>query len=439
MTNIADISINTNFVLSQYLSSKDGLTDHTIMGIQDKLNITAEDLLQAVTADKLGFLSLLENESMLKEIKILADRYISTKYTDVIILGIGGSALGARAIKQAFAYTVKSKMQIHILDNIDPVVFSSTIQSINPLKTLVIVVSKSGETVETMAQLFILFNDFKKAIGLKSLGKHFIFITTSNSGALFQLSTKYNIAVLPIPQNVGGRYSVLSSVGLFPALFMGINIFELVNGGKKVKDSFIKHRGMNIGELAVIYYLMHKHLNKNIMVFMPYSSLLTDFSEWIAQLWAESLGKKHSRDGKEVYSGSTPVRALGVTDQHSQLQLYKEGPADKLITFIEVNKINVKEKKIVPISPVDVEFSYLFGKTLDILLHAEMNATRMSLINSSRPSITISIPELTPKILGELFVFFELLVVFIGYLYQINPFDQPGVEEGKRILKQLLK
>ncbi|MGB9734840.1 MAG: glucose-6-phosphate isomerase [bacterium] len=437
--NIGDISINKNFALSQYLSLKDGLTEHTIMGVQDKVNVTAEDLLQSVTTDRLGFLSLLDNDTMLKEIKALSDRYPSSKYTDIIVLGIGGSALGTRAIKQAFMYTAKSKTNIHVLDNIDPVVFSSTIQKINPLKTLVIVVSKSGETVETLAQFFILFNDFKKVIGVKSLNKHFVFITTTNSGALFQLSVKYSIPVLPVPQNVGGRYSVLSAVGLFPASFLGINISELINGGKRIRDSFVKHKGMNMGELAVIYYLMHKHLNKNIMVFMPYSSLLTDFSEWIAQLWAESLGKRHSRDGKEVYTGSTPVRALGVTDQHSQLQLYKEGPADKLITFIEINRTNVKEKKIIPVPPVDVEFSYLFGKTLDTLLHAEMNATRMSLINSARPSLTISIPELTPKILGELFVFFELLVVFVGYLYQINPFDQPGVEEGKRILKQLLK
>jgi glucose-6-phosphate isomerase len=437
--NIGDISVNTNFALSQYLSARDGLTENAIMSVQDRVNITAEDLLQAITNDKIGFLSLLEDTEMVKEIKALAAKYQASKYKDIIIIGIGGSALGARAIKQAFAYTTKSKTNVYILDNIDATVFTATVQKIKPQSTLVIAISKSGETVETMAQLFILMNEFKKTVGLKSLNKHFVFITSAGSGALYLLSQKYNIPVLSIPQNVGGRYSVLSTVGLFPASFMGINITELIDGGKKIKDAFVKGKGMNIGEVAIIYYLMHKQLNKNIMVFMPYSSLLTDFTEWIAQLWAESLGKKHSRDGKEVYTGSTPVRALGVTDQHSQLQLYKEGPADKLITFIEIDKVNIKEKKIVPFPPVDVEFGYLFGKTLDTLLHAEMNATRMSLINSARPSITISVTELSPKTLGELFVFFELLVVFIGYLYQINPFDQPGVEEGKRILKQLLK
>jgi glucose-6-phosphate isomerase len=437
--NIGDISINTNFAMSQYLSSKDGLAANAIMAVQDKINVTAEDLLQSISNNKTGFLSLLDDADTIKGIKALADKYPLSKYTDIMVLGIGGSALGARAIKQAFAYTSKSKANIHVLDNIDSTLFSFTLQKVNLKKVLVIAISKSGETVETMAQLFILINDFKKLVGAKSLSKHFVFITTPDSGALYQLSRKYSIPVLPIPQNVGGRYSVLSPVGLFPASFMDINISEFVDGGRKIRDSFMKTKGVNIGEIAIVYYLMHRQLNKNIMVFMPYSSLLTDFAEWVAQLWAESLGKKHSRDGKEIRTGTTPVRALGVTDQHSQLQLYKEGPADKLITFIEIARVAIKEKKIVPVPPVDVEFGYLFGKTLDMLLHAEMNATRMSLINSSRPSITISIPELTPKTLGELFVLFELLVVFIGYLYQINPFDQPGVEEGKRILKQLLQ
>ena len=436
--NIGDISINTNFAMSQYLSSKDGIPAHMLMAAQDKINVTAEDLLQSITNNKIGFLTVLDDTDTIKAIKALAAKYPASKYTDVVVLGIGGSALGARAIRQAFACTSKSKVSVHILDNIDPALFSVLLQKIHPQKTLVIAISKSGETVETMAQLFILIKEFHKLIGTKAMDKHFVFITTTGSGALYQLSRKYGIPVLPIPQNLGGRYSVLSPVGLFPASFMDITVSDFVDGGRKIRDVFMKNKGLNIGEIAAVYYLMHRQLNKNIMVFMPYSSLLTDFTEWIAQLWAESLGKKHSRDGKEVYSGSTPVRALGVTDQHSQLQLYKEGPADKLITFIEIAKTTAKERKIAPVPPVDIEYGHLFGKTLDVLLHAEMNATRMSLINSARPSVTISLPELTPKILGELFVFFELLVVFVGYLYQINPFDQPGVEEGKRILKQLL-
>ncbi len=436
--NIADLSINTNFAMSQYLQGKDGLSSNSVLGIQSNLNVTAEDIMQLITSNKLGFMSILDDTKLLKDTRVLADEYLSKKYTDVLVLGIGGSALGARAIKQAFINTSGVKMNVHILDNIDPALFFHAVQHINPKKTLVIAISKSGQTVETMAQLFILINEFKKIAGISALNKHFVFITTQGTGALFQVAQKYRIPVLPVPQNIGGRYSVLSPVGLFPALFMGVNVSELMDGGKKIRDAFIKSKGINIGEIAVVYYLMHIQLNKNIMVFMPYSSLLTDFSEWIAQLWAESIGKKHSRDGREVYTGSTPVRSLGVTDQHSQLQLYKEGPPDKLVTFIEVNKCNVKEKKIVPVPPVDVEFSYLFSKTLDALLHAEMNATRTSLINSSRPSVTLTMPELTPKIMGELFVFFELLVVFIGYLYNINPFDQPGVEEGKQILKQLL-
>ena len=436
--NIADLSINTNFAMSQYLSGRDGLSQNALLGVQNRLNVAAEDMMQLIASNKLGFLSMLDDVHLLKDTKALAGQYPSNRYTDVIVLGIGGSALGARAIRQALTHTSGTKTNVRILDNIDPVPFSLALQNMRHKKTLVIAISKSGQTVETMAQLFILIDEFKKALGAKLLDRHFVSVTTGGTGALFELSQKYGIPVLPVPPNVGGRYSVLSPVGLFPASFMVDNISELIEGGKKVRESFVRSKGNNIGEIAVIYYLMHRQLNKNITVFMPYSSLLSDFSEWIAQLWAESLGKKHSRDGREVYTGSTPVRALGATDQHSQLQLYKEGPADKLITFIEIVRSGAKGKKLVPVPPVDVEFSYIFSKTLEELLHAEMNATRTSLINSSRPSVTISMPELTPRTLGELFVFFELLVVFMGYLYNINPFDQPGVEEGKRILKQLL-
>lgn len=437
--NIGDITINTSFAMSQYLSSRDGLSSNAVLAVQDRVNVTAEDILQSAANNRMGFLSLLDDTAMIREIHALAQKYPPAKYTDIIILGIGGSALGTRAIHRALVSPIKPKTRVFVLDNIDPVVFAAALQQVNLKKTLVIAVSKSGETIETMAQVFLLINDFKKSLGVKSLGTHFVFITTPDSGALSRLAQKYAIPVLAIPRNLGGRYSVLSPVGLFPASLMGLPVQDFMEGGRKVRDSFVKNKGLNIGETAVIYYLMFRQLNKNIMVFMPYASLLTDFTEWIAQLWAESLGKKHARDGTEVHTGSTPVRALGTTDQHSQLQLYKEGPADKLITFLEVARTHVKEKKIVPVPPIDVEFGNLFGKTLDTLLRAEMNATRMSLINSARPSLTISVPELTPKTMGELFVFFELLVVFIGYLLQINPFDQPGVEEGKRILNQLLQ
>ncbi len=437
--NIGDITVNTSFAMSQYLGSRDGLSANAVMAVQDRVNVTAEDILQSAANNRMGFLSVLDDTDMVRAIQSLAQKYPAARYSDILVLGIGGSALGTRAIHQALAAQARSKARLFVLDNIDAALFSATLQQVNLKKTLVVAVSKSGETIETMAQVFLLINDFKKALGVKSLGRHFVFITTPDSGALSRLAQKYAIPVLAIPRSLGGRYSVLSPVGLFPASLMGIPVQEFLEGGRKVRDSFVKNKGLNVGEAAAIYYLMYRQLNKNIIIFMPYSSQLTDFTEWIAQLWAESLGKKHSRDGKEIYTGSTPVRALGVTDQHSQLQLYKEGPADKLITFLEVARTAVKEKKIIPVPPVDVEFKNLFGKTLDMLLHAEMNATKMSLINSSRPSVTISLPVLTPKTLGELFVFFELLVVFTGYLHQINPFDQPGVEEGKRILHQLLQ
>ncbi|MCL4478888.1 MAG: glucose-6-phosphate isomerase [Deltaproteobacteria bacterium] len=438
MINTADINIDTNFAQSNYLGGRDGVSPSSFFSMQDRIKVTAEDMIQLILSGKIGFLSIIEGHSIFKEIRSLAGKYPSGKYNDIILLGIGGSALGARAIKNAFEYTGKKGINIHVLDNIDPAVFYGTLNKINLKKTLFIVISKSGATVETMAQLFIVMDKFKKAAGAKFFTAHFICITTDGRGPLFNIAQKYHVPMLFIPENVGGRYSVLSPVGMLPAALMGINISDMIDGAKSVKAAFIKARGLNIGELAGIYYLMHKELNKNIMVFMPYTSRLTDFGEWLAQLWAESLGKRYARDGREVFSGATPVIAVGARDQHSQLQLYKEGPPDKFITFIEIEKPNIKEQKIIPVSPVDIEFRHLFSKTLGMLINAEMNATRTSLVKSLRPSIKISIPELSAKTLGELFVFFEILIVFIGLLYQINPFDQPGVEEGKQILKQIL-
>jgi glucose-6-phosphate isomerase len=236
-----------------------------------------------------------------------------------------------------------------------------------------------------------------------------------------------------VPTNVGGRYSALSAVGLFPCALAGIDIKKLLAGARYADK--ICSRGdvwKNPAYMsAILQYLAYKK-RKNISVIMPYSSSLKCFAEWYVQLWAESLGKRMNLKGETVSIGPTPLKAIGTTDQHSQLQLFMEGPYDKIITFIEVEKFN--NKVSIPKMFEDFkEIGYLGGHTMAELFKAELAATRIALTKNKRPNYSIIIPAINPFTIGQLLFFFEVQTAFGGGLFGINPFDQPGVEEGKRL------
>ena len=355
------------------------------------------------------------------------------KMNDFVVLGIGGSALGIRFLKDTFVDSVskESDTKVTVCDNIDSDKFLRIIDKLNLKKTMFNVITKSGSTSETLAQMLIVINRYKsKKIDYR---QHFI-VTTTEGNALWNWALNEGIPVLSIPKGVGGRYSVLSSVGLLPARVMGLDIRALLRGAKKARDYSFRNDGTNLAYIcAYVNYQFYKKGLSNFVT-MPYSDRLALLPEFFAQLWAESLGKRVNRKGEVVFAGQTPIKTIGVTDQHSQLQLYSEGPKDKLIMFLTVDKAE-KDEKV----EVDLPFtSHLTGTTLKTLLDYEYNATAYSLTSLDRPNYTIALDEISEESVGELVFMLEMMTAYMGEMLDIDAFDQPGVELSKIYTKAML-
>ena len=352
---------------------------------------------------------------------------------DFVVLGIGGSALGVRFLKDAFVDSINAnaKTKVTVCDNIDADKFMSMLDKLNLRKSMFNVITKSGSTSETLSQMLIVIDRYKKKrIDYRS---HFI-ITTTEGNALWNWATTEGLPLLSIPKGVGGRFSVLSSVGMLPAKVMGIKVRELIAGARKARANAFKNDDSNISYTAA--YINYMFLNKGMtnLVTMPYSDRLALLPEFFAQLWAESLGKRVNRKGEVVFAGQTPIKTIGVTDQHSQLQLYSEGPKDKLIMFLTVDKAE-KDEKV----EVDLPFtSHLTGTTLKTLLDYEYNATAYSLTSLDRPNYTIALDEISEESVGELVFMLEMMTAYMGEMLDIDAFDQPGVELSKIYTKAML-
>jgi len=379
-----------------------------------------EDFLEAIENRNQGFYKVIDEDP--KEIKNFA-KSTKGKFENIVILGIGGSALGATCLQKALTHWFK-KPKLYVLDNIDPDFIAELEDVIDLSKTLFITISKSGGTAETLSEYF----HFRKKIedeGLEAK-EHFVF-TTGKDGLLRETADKEGITTFDIPENVGGRFSVLTPVGLLPAALIGIDIDALLKGAREMRDKFLsKDAGENLPfKLATIQYLLDQK-GKNINVMMPYSQKLYYLADWYRQLLAESIGKT-----PEV--GLTPLKALGVTDQHSQSQLYMEGPNDKLIMFIEVK--NFENELEIP-NPENID--YLENKTFTELINTEKRGTADALTQNNKPNLTIHIDEVNERNLGKLFLFFEGATAFLGEYYGIDAFNQPGVELSKKLTKEYL-
>jgi glucose-6-phosphate isomerase len=352
------------------------------------------------------------------------------KFNDLVVIGIGGSALGFEAIVNALLPSGYNSLsyadrrgypRYWLLDNTDPSVVNSVLKFCNSEDTYVVVISKSGTTLETAINFSMVFQWLTE--GVKNIKKHICVVTDPQKGPLRDIVKEKELTSLALPANIGGRYSVLSAVGLLPAALLGLDTDRLLQGAQKIVES----------DLNLVLYLssiyMHFLDNKrSINVLMPYSSRLVKFAEWFCQLWGESLGKRYTTDGKEVYFGSTPMRTTGAIDQHSQLQLFREGPDDKLITFLALSQHDMDRAVTCDIHE---SFNYLLGHKIGELLNTELNATESALYTLSRPSIRINLSSLDELTLGALFMLFQYVVATIGLANDIDPFDQPAVEEGK--------
>ena len=338
----------------------------------------------------------------------------------VLTVGIGGSALGAATISTALG---PSEVDHRVLDNVDPAHTLAVLDGLPLSETAVNVVSRSGTTAETLAT-FLVVRDAMREAGVDWTER--TVVTTGESGPLRELADEHDLPVLDVPEGVPGRFSALSAVGLVPAAIRGHDIEGLLAGGRRAAESLAP----SLFECPAYAYGAVAHgleeRGATVNAVMPYAERLEPFAEWFAQLWAESLGK----DGR----GQTPARALGATDQHSQLQLYRAGPRDKLVTLVRP-----RERPVLPVPEPDIEdLAYLGGHDLGELLDAEFQATEASLAAAGRPNVRVELDRLDAESVGELLYGMEVACVLAGELAGVETFTQPAVEWGKRAARGLL-
>ncbi len=393
----------------------------------------------------MGWTELPYNQDAIVADILATAKLVRRKFENFVVLGIGGSALGPIMAFNALCHLhyndlPKSKRKgpkFFVEDNVDPVRMKELLDVIDIKKTCFNVISKSGATSETMAQYLIIADLLKKA-GV-SIRENVIFTTDAKKGNLVKISKSLGgVKSYILPDGVGGRFSELSPVGLLPAAVLGIDIKAMLKGAAYM-DKLCKTADLKKNPALLCATLQYISMNdgKNIGVMMPYSDNLKFLSDWYAQLWAESLGKNETLDGKPCNVGQTPVKALGVTDQHSQVQLYTEGPYDKVITFLAVD--SYREKTPIPHGCADIpDVSFLGGHTMEELIRAENKATAHALTMAGRLNYTIHVPEVNAFTLGELLFLFELQTAYAGAMFNINTFNQPGVEAGKKATFALL-
>ncbi len=384
---------------------------------------------RAHASGELGFRDLPFDDTAVKAVNDFAQ---SHEYRNILILGIGGSALGPAALESALARTNSGKRLV-VLDNIDPDFIRDSLDSIQAEDTIVNVIAKSGVTAETMATFAIVRQWMIDALGESRARERFVVTTDPQKGDLLAIAQQERYPIFHIPSNIGGRFSVLTPVGTLPAALLGLNVAAIMNGAREAADQARKTFFENPAlAAAFIEFVLERERAKRMLVLFPYSQALWKFAFWFKQLWGESLGKKLDRRGREVYYGQTPTAALGVTDQHSQLQLFIEGPNDKAFLFWDVKEFRNTLAIDHPFSKFD-SMGYLQHKTMAELFRAEKQATEIALTEAGRPNATITVDRINEETLGNLIMFSQYVTAYAGEFYDINAFDQPGVEYGKKL------
>ncbi|MFW2331681.1 MAG: glucose-6-phosphate isomerase [Nitrospinota bacterium] len=433
-----NIELDYTNLMAPRIGTKHGICHTDIARLLPQAKIHARKLAKHRKEGMLPFFDLpfatKESQTIISDVKKL-----KKEFDTIVILGIGGSALGTIALVDALLPSThnilpsskRSGMKIVVLDNIDPDHFTESIKALNLKKTLFNVISKSGSTSETAAQFLIIVEMLKEKIGPR-WRKHLVVTTDKKIGSLRKLALKNRFKSYAVPDNVGGRFTLLSPVCLFPAACAGIDIMKLLEGAQSMSTNISATRpDKYIGYmLAMLTYLLDTKKSKKMLVMMPYSSKLFRVADWFRQLWAESLGKKRNLNGKNIYNGQTPINGLGATDQHSQMQLYVEGPFDKVILFIKINQF--ENTVSIPNLYTDYSsFGYLNGQSLNNLITVEQAGSQYALTKNRRPNMTLTIDKVNPHSIGALLYMLETATAFAGNLYNVNTFDQPGVEFGK--------
>ena len=438
------LRVDYNNMMKEYLG-EEGFTKKDLEAIKPEMAKAYETVQANRGLGMQGWTELPYNQKEIVADIIATAKEVRKNCDSFVVLGIGGSALGPTAVFQALCHlrhnelkrSVRKAPKLYVEDNVDPERMQALFDVIDPEKTIFNVITKSGSTSETMTQYLIIMNMLKAKFGDKAKD-HIIATTSSNKGNLIKIAKAEGFKTFYIPDGVGGRFSEMCPVGLLAAAVVGIDIKAMLDGAAymdnicKAKD-YKKNPAM---VMAALQYLAMKKGN-NISVMMPYADSLKYMADWYCQLWGESLGKALDNDGNVVNVGQTPVKALGVTDQHSQVQLYREGPCDKVITFLAVD--NYRTTVEIPNGCEDIpDVNFLCGHTMNELITAERKATEYALTQAKKLNHTIYLPEVNAFTVGELLFLFEMETAYCGELLNINTFNQPGVEGGKNATYALL-
>jgi glucose-6-phosphate isomerase len=439
------LSLDYNYAMAEFLG-ENGLKDAELESLAPRLQVLHHDLAALRKQGQLGFMALPYQDAVVKEVRRVAKPLLEWCW-DAVVLGLGGSALGTKALRQALCHPQHNKLPmarrqhklgLWVADNIDPDYLYGLLDSLDLRRTGFNVVSKSGDTAETLAQFLWIHRLLKGRVGEAWARERFVITTDPENGPLRSLAERQGLAALVVPPDVGGHFSVLSAVGLLPAVLAGIDVEELL-AGARFMDTQLRNAdpGLNAAyRLATLFYLFATAKRRPVLIFMPYASTLANLAEWFCQLWAEGLGKPRGLQGNPVPHG-TPVRAVGATDQHSQLPSYLAGPPDKLITFVAVDKCKY-DLEIPDLYPDQEALSYLGGHSLHELLGAERQAAAFNLMQAGRPNLTLHLPEINPFTIGQLIYFLEVVTVAAASLFGVNAFDQPDIEGVKQTTYGLL-
>jgi len=438
------IALDYTNMMADVVGAEHGITDAELAALQQRTREIHGGLANRRSHGELPFYDLPFDRGQIDEINRLAAE-LRSQFDTIVVLGIGGSALGTTAVFRALrplwhnlgtAEQREGLPRLFVLDNVDPDGFAAHLALFEPARTAFLVISKSGSTVETTAQFLIVRDWVAAAVGGR-YREHFILITDPEQGALRDLVRREGYRACTIPAGVGGRFTVFTPVSLLPLACAGVDIEALVRGAAEFSprvchdDLLTNPAYLN----AALQYLAYGK-GLRISVMMPYSDRLRDVADWFRQLWAESLGKREGLDGRVCHVGPTPVRALGTTDQHSQVQLYMEGPFDKVVTFLAVG--HFAEDLQIPEIPESPAMNYLAGHSMGELIRMEQLATATALARNGRPNCTLRVASVTPEAIGALLYLFEVQTLFAGALFGVNPLDQPGVEEGKAFTYALM-
>ncbi len=426
-------------VTSEIIGDEHGITVGQLKSLAEKTTPLIAKLNKERKAGETAYRDLPYNTQTVEQVKETAAEF-KDRCENLVVFGIGGSALGNIALQtslNSYMHNLDAAQRkgtrLFVFDNVDPAQLSSFFDWLGDKldKTVFNVISKSGRTSETAAQFLIMNKMLSDKLGAEGLKNQVVATTDPKQGTLRNIAMDAGLRCLEVPDGVGGRFSVLSAVGLFTAAMCEMDIDSLMAGARDMdarvscEDFYKNPAAIN----AAINYHYYNHGKRNSVI-MPYSYALKDMADWYRQLWAESLGKAKDLAGNDVHIGPTPIKALGTTDQHSQVQLYREGPNDKLFTFLQVNNFD-NDLVIGPAPASAPELGFLAGADLSSLLNNEKKATEYALLHDKRPCLTIEFDRVNAYTIGQFIYLFEVTTSFAGALFNINPYDQPAVELGK--------